>query len=75
MTAPVITRTAIEPPDDPDGLTIRWGHDMSTGALQLGIWYRGRCVQVGFEEADRDLSAAAFYHQFIHPALRALEAV
>lgn len=60
------------PPPKTDALVIAWGHDQTTLALQLGIWAKGRCIQVGFQEADRALSADVFYHRFIHPALLAL---
>lgn len=68
---PITTHTRMERPTD-RGLTIRWGHDTETMALQLGIWHRGRCIQVGFEDADRNLSAEVFYHRYVHPALLAL---
>jgi hypothetical protein len=68
------TSTAMSRPsgDELAGLALRWGHDRDTGQGQLGIWFKGRCIQVGFEDRDRALSGNEFYHRFIHPALLAL---
>lgn len=57
---------------DPSNLTIGWGRDLISGMQQVVVCYNNRCQFIEYEEADRDLGANAFYHRFIHPALRAL---
>jgi hypothetical protein len=55
-----------------EGLTIGWGRELLNGRYRICISYRGRCTWVECRPEDRDLDAAAFYHRFIHPALRTL---